>query len=78
MGKGSWDWVWRVLILIVVALFVAGFYFLLSEDSGKSFFDFFHSKDETNRDGSWMNNNATVSADDDDLSELPAPPVLPK
>ena len=71
--RDSHDWIWRVVILVIVILFVVGFYLLLSWnsfDSGSGGGGSGDSEDE----GSWLD-NLGKSNDSDNI--IPAPPTLP-
>lgn len=73
--KKDYSWIWRIVILVVVILFILGFYLLLG---GDSLLDIFKSKgggDSDNSDGgSWLDSLGDSGGADD---VIPAPPALP-
>ena len=77
MGKrGFPDWIWRVVILVVVILFIIGFYLLLSGDSFLDIFDGDKGGGSDDSDsGSWLDNLRGSNDSDDNV--IPAPPALP-
>jgi hypothetical protein len=70
----SHDWIWRVVILVVVILFIVGFYFLLSWDS-------LFSGHSSSRSKSVVSSSPDEEGWADGIgsgdTDMPAPPVLP-
>ena len=72
--KDSHDWIWRVVILVVVILFIVGFYFLLNWDSLFSSHKYTQSKGVSSSspdEEGWADGIGSSNPD------MPAPPVLP-
>ncbi|MBT7102661.1 hypothetical protein HN935_04080 [archaeon] len=75
--RDSHDWIWRVVILVVVILFIVGFYFLLSWDSlfrGHSSSKIRRATSDSPDEEIWADGIGSSGNSD---AVVPAPPVLP-